>query len=66
MHTDQYLIEGLMTNNHQVIEDIYKTHVPKVVRFIENNNGNYDDAQDVVQDVLVSLYNQTKTKGLQY
>ena len=65
MHTDQYLIEGLMTNNHQVIEDIYKTHVPKVVRFIENNNGSYDDAQDVVQDVLVSLYNQTKTKGLQ-
>ena len=35
------------------------------MRFIENNNGNYDDAQDVVQDVLVSLYNQAKTKGLQ-
>jgi len=64
MHIDQRLINGLRDNDSKIIEEIYKTHVPKVVRFIQNNNGNYDDAQDVVQEVIMNMYNQSKTKGL--
>jgi len=61
MHTDQYLILGLIQNDRAIIEKIYTLYVPKVIRFIENNNGSKDDAQDVVQEVLINLYNQAKT-----
>ena len=35
-----------------------------MVYYIKTNSGNEDDAQDVVQEVLITIYNQGKTKGL--
>lgn len=64
-HEDQLYIDGLANNNTPVIEAIYKKFVPKVIYYIKNNSGNEDQAQDVVQEVLITIYNQAKTKGLQ-
>ena len=58
-------IEGLLNNNSAVIQSIYKKFVPKVKNYIRANSGSDDEAQDVVQDVLIAIYNQAKTKGLQ-
>lgn len=64
-HSDQIYIEGLLHNDSKIITLIYKNFAPKVKSFIKNNNGSFDQAEDVIQDVLIGLYNQVKTKGLQ-
>lgn len=63
-HADQYLIEGLLQNNSAVIQAIYKSFAPKVIHYIKANNGDVDHAQDVIQEVLMAIYNQAKTKDL--
>ncbi len=65
LHPDQMYIDGLVQNNSTVIQSIYKKFVPKVKNYIRNNSGDDDEAQDVIQEVLITIYNQAKTKGLQ-
>ncbi len=65
VHQDQKYIDGLAQNNSALVQLIYKNFAPKVIYYIRNNSGDYDDAQDVIQEVLVTIYNQAKTKGLQ-
>ena len=64
-HEDQLYIDGLVNNNSVIIQSIYKKFVPKVVYYIKNNSGDEDRAQDVIQEVLITLFNQAKAKGLQ-
>ena len=65
IHSDQVFIDGLGSNNSEIIKQIYKNYVPKIKNFIKNNSGTIDQADDVVQEVLIALYQQIKTKGLQ-
>lgn len=65
IHSDQKYIEGLAANNSIIIQEIYKKYVPKVVFYIRNNSGNQDQAQDVVQEVLILLFNQAKANTLE-
>lgn len=65
LHSDQIYIDGLADNNSAVIQSIYKKFVPKVVSYIRNNSGDEDQAQDVVQEVLILLFTQAKAKKLQ-
>ena len=65
IHQDQIYIEGLMNNNSEVIARIYKNFAPKITYYIKMNSGCEDQAQDVIQEVLIAMYNQAKTKGLE-
>ena len=64
-HPDQLYIDGLVQNNSAVIQSIYKKFVPKVKNYIRTNSGDDDEAQDVIQEVLITIFNQAKTNGLQ-
>lgn len=64
IHVDQLYINGLAENNSSVIETIYKKFVPKVIHYIKNNSGDEDRAQDIVQETLITIYNQAKIKDL--
>ncbi|PJJ09800.1 RNA polymerase sigma factor (sigma-70 family) [Flavobacterium sp. 1] len=64
VHPDQMYIEGLANNDSAVIHVIYKKFVPKVIHYIKNNSGDADKAQDVIQEVLILLFNQAKTGQL--
>ena len=64
-HPDQMYIDGLLQNNSAIIKSIYKNFAPKIINYIKNNSGNFDQAEDVIQEVIIGLYNQAKTKGLQ-
>lgn len=64
VHSDQMYIEGLANNDSAIIHVIYKKFVPKVVHYIKNNSGDEDKAQDVVQEVLILLFNQAKAQQL--
>ena len=65
IHPDQIYIDGLANNNSAIIQSIYKKFVPKVVHYIRNNSGDEDKAQDVVQEILILLFNQAKANKLQ-
>lgn len=65
IHEDQKYIDGLLQNNSFIIQAIYDKFVPKVVNYIKQNSGDADQAQDVIQDTIVTIYNQGKEKGLQ-
>ena len=65
IHEDQKYIDGLLKNNSFIIQTIYDKFVPKVVNYIKQNSGSTDKAQDVIQDTLITIYNQANEKGLQ-
>lgn len=65
IHEDQKYIDGLSQNNSFIIQSIYDKFVPKVVNYIKNNSGGEDEAQDIIQEVIITIYNQAKTKNLQ-
>lgn len=65
IHPDQKYIDGIAANDSAVIEMIYKKYAPKVVQFITNNSGDRDQAQDVIQEIMILLFNQAKAKTLQ-
>ncbi|NCT19240.1 MAG: sigma-70 family RNA polymerase sigma factor [Flavobacteriaceae bacterium CG_4_8_14_3_um_filter_34_10] len=64
IHEDQKYIEGLSQNNSFVIQSIYTKFSPKVIHYICNNSGDRDQAQDLIQEVLLVIYDQAKTKNL--
>lgn len=65
IHEDQKYIDGLLKNNSFIIQAIYDKFVPKVVNYIKQNSGSSDEAQDVIQETLITIYNQASEKGLQ-
>ena len=65
LHPDQMYIDGLLQNNSSIIQSIYKKFAPKVKNYIRTNSGDDDQAQDIIQEVLIIIYNQAKTNGLQ-
>jgi RNA polymerase sigma factor (sigma-70 family) len=65
IHEDQKYIEGLLKNNSFIIQTIYDKFAPKVINYIKQNNGSVDQAKDVIQETLITIYNQAKEKNLQ-
>lgn len=65
IHEDQKYIDGLLKNNSFIIQAIYDKFVPKVINYIKQNSGSADEAQDVIQETLVTIYNQASQKKLQ-
>lgn len=65
MHKDQKFIDGLVKNNAFIIREIYSQFVPKAVNYICNNSGNSEKAEDIIQEVLITIYKQGKEKNLQ-
>ena len=65
LHEDQKYILGLLQNNSFVIQSIYDKYVPKVINYIKQNNGSLDEAKDIVQETLVTIYNQASQQKLQ-
>lgn len=64
VHPDQKYIIALLQNDSKVLNELYQKFSGKVVSFIIQNNGDRERAQDIIQEVLVTIYHQAKEKGL--
>ncbi len=64
-HPDQRYVEGLLNNDNQVVEEIYRLFAPGIRYHILQNSGSEDDAADIFQESLIDIYNQARYKGLQ-
>jgi RNA polymerase sigma factor (sigma-70 family) len=63
-HADQRYIQALLTNDGAVLTEIYRKFSGKVVSYIKKNNGDQEDARDVIQETLITLYQQARDKKL--
>lgn len=64
VHIDQKYVQALLENDNKLIAEIYVRFAPKVIGFIQKNNGNESAARDIIQEALIAIYDQAKTKGL--
>ncbi|MCF6180515.1 sigma-70 family RNA polymerase sigma factor [Lutibacter sp.] len=62
-HKDHLYIEALLKNDSRVLSKIYEKYSYKIVSYVRKNSGNSDDAQDIIQEVLVTIYHQAKEKN---
>ena len=60
---EQILLRGLVNNDSKAIESIYKGNYNMVQAFILNNNGTYDDARDIFQEAMITLYEKAKSES---
>lgn len=60
---EQQLLKGLVNNDSKAIETIYKENFTMVQSFILNNNGTYDDARDIFQEAMITLYEKAKSES---
>jgi RNA polymerase sigma factor (sigma-70 family) len=63
-HADQKYIQALLDNDHSVLTEIYKKFSNKVVAYIRKNNGDAEDGRDVIQETLITIYQQASAKKL--
>ncbi|MBC7884716.1 MAG: sigma-70 family RNA polymerase sigma factor [Saprospiraceae bacterium] len=56
--TNNHFISGIKENNSAILKEIYATFSQQVVKLIVHNGGQEQDAKDVFQDVLISIYRQ--------
>ncbi|HXL57251.1 MAG TPA: sigma-70 family RNA polymerase sigma factor [Chitinophagaceae bacterium] len=60
---EQHLLRGLADNDSKAIDTIYKDNFNMVQAFILNNNGTYDDARDIFQEAMITLYEKAKSES---
>ncbi|QEC67060.1 sigma-70 family RNA polymerase sigma factor [Panacibacter ginsenosidivorans] len=60
---EQILLRGLVNNDSKAIESIYKENYNMIQAFILNNNGTYDDARDIFQEAMITLYEKAKSES---
>ena len=57
------LLKGLANNESKAIETLYKSHFSTIQHFIENNNGSFDDARDIFQEAMITLYEKVQNES---
>lgn len=60
-YNEQALLKGLANNDSKSVDTLYKSHFPMVQHFVINNNGSFDDAKDVFQEAIITLYEKVQT-----
>lgn len=54
--TEDQFIDGLRTGNNEVLNALYKKYYNIVLKFIVNNSGTQEAAQDIYQETIIVLY----------
>ncbi len=58
---EQVLLKALANNDSKAAETIYKDNFNMILNFILNNNGSYDEARDIFQEAMITLYQKAKS-----
>ncbi len=62
-HPDHIYVEALLKNDSRVLSKIYEKFSPKIVAMVVKNSGCADDAQDIIQETLVTIFHQASEKN---
>ena len=58
---EQALLKGLAQNDSKAVETLYKSHFTMIQHFVLNNNGSFDDARDIFQEAMITLYEKVQS-----
>ena len=56
--TDEMLINGLFTKQNEWVEILYNKARPIIIRYALNNDSSVDEAEDLVQNTVIIVYEQ--------
>jgi len=60
---DEEILLAIKTGqNGIVLNHLYKTALPQITKFVVRNGGDTDEAKDIFQDAVLSLFNTVKLK----
>jgi len=62
IHSDQKYIDALLHNDRALLTELYEKYSGKIKVMVLKNNGYEDDAADIFQDALLSIYNKAKNE----
>ena len=57
--SSSYYLDGIKNNDSYVVDLIYQELSQRVIQLVVENHGSVDQAKDVFQDVMVSLFTQS-------
>ena len=55
-YTDTEFLVGIRANDDQVLSALYKKYYGVVLRYIINNSGSEEEAQDIYQETIIVLF----------
>lgn len=61
-HPDSRYIDALITNNQPLLKELYQKCFGKVKSFVVQNHGTEEDAWDVLQEAMLSIFFKIKQK----
>ncbi len=64
-YSDEEFIEGLRSGNNAILKALYKKYFQLVLKYIVNNNGTQEAAQDIYQECIIVLYENTQNPEFQ-
>ena len=53
-------IQGIITGDNPLIREIYEKYSQPILRLVQNNSGNAEDAKDIFQEGLMLIYQKAK------
>lgn len=63
--SDHEFIEGLRAGDNIMLAALYKKYYNIVLKFIVNNNGSEEAAQDIYQETVIALYENVRKPGFE-
>lgn len=63
--TDNEVILGILNGSKDILERVYKSYFPMILRLIISNNGDEDDAKDIFQESVIVLYHKIQSGNFQ-
>jgi RNA polymerase sigma factor (sigma-70 family) len=65
IHYTQYgIIDGIRRRDKDVLKYVYKQYFPMVRYFIVRNHGSEQDAEDIFQEAMISVFQRVRKKSL--
>ena len=58
--TTEEILDGIRDKNNDILTFVYKKYYPFIKRFILNNSGNKQDAEDIFQETIVMIYRKVE------
>jgi RNA polymerase sigma factor (sigma-70 family) len=62
--SDKSIIEGILNQDSKTLNWLYDNYFQAVKNHVLKNSGTHDDASDVFQDSIITLYSQISNKSL--
>lgn len=62
--TKKQYFDGISSGDRIMIQFIYDYYFSRIESFIKSNNGNQEDAKDIFQDALMTIYVKCKNEDL--